>query len=654
MSALRIAVGFKVTPDYEALRPADWARVAAAEAQARAEATRFVRRVLGVFDEAALELALRLRDARAERGLQTHLAAFSIGGREADPFLETLLALGYGRACRVEAGEDLDFAPATTARLVAACAERLGGDVLLLGAESGPGDSAVVPFLAAEALGRPCLTQVTEIDPLDDGRAARDVAGADGPLRATVAPPCVLAVGNALVSMLRVPTLRDRLAARDAEPRGADAARPGRGRAVGRSPPRSLGLERVERGRAGRVIPGASPEQKARALFEEELRPRLDAAVSAAADTTPPAAPAALRVAAVLDGGGDDADRAARALAGFLREGLRAAVAAEVTIAVHDDPAAADRLVAAAPTEEVRLLQVPPHRPDLTAAALTALRRRRRRRPLRVHCRPARDRGGGAPRRPHGRQRRDRGPRCRRGPGRADLPPARLLGPPHRPPDAAPAAVVPGPRCELGRRRCAAGRRASRRRALSTCPPPRRRRRRRSPTSRCSTPPATGDLESAAFVVVAGRGAGREGVQRIAAAAARMGAAFGATRPVVMNGWAPMDRLVGVSGTRTAPAVCVTAGVHGAPALLWGIERAGFIAGVDSDENAPIAAAADAVVVDDAVAIVEALADLRWRALRLTQAARLAIRPQDRGSSRIRTNPAQPRTASSAPSCNGI
>ncbi len=118
------------------------------------------------------------------------------------------------------------------------------------------------------------------------------------------------------------------------------------------------------------------------------------------------------------------------------------------------------------------------------------------------------------------------------------------------------------------------------------------------------------DLEAARFLVIAGRGAGRDGVERMAAAAARMGAAFGVTRPVAMNGWAPMDRLVGVSGARTAPAICITAGAHGAPALLWGIERAGFIAGVDLDERAPIAAEADAVVRDDGVFVIEALADL--------------------------------------------
>jgi electron transfer flavoprotein alpha subunit len=124
-------------------------------------------------------------------------------------------------------------------------------------------------------------------------------------------------------------------------------------------------------------------------------------------------------------------------------------------------------------------------------------------------------------------------------------------------------------------------------------------------------PPATGDLEAAALLVVAGAGAGsRDGVQRIAAAAATMGAAFGVTRPVAMNAWAPMDRLIGVSGTRVAPALCIVAGAYGAPAFLWGIERAGYIVAVTTDEHAPIVGEADAAVLGDAVAVVEALAGL--------------------------------------------
>jgi electron transfer flavoprotein alpha subunit len=124
-------------------------------------------------------------------------------------------------------------------------------------------------------------------------------------------------------------------------------------------------------------------------------------------------------------------------------------------------------------------------------------------------------------------------------------------------------------------------------------------------------PPSTGDLAESRFLVVAGSGAGdRDGVERIAAAAAQMGAAFGVSRPVAMNAWAPMDRLVGVSGTRTAPAICLVAGASGAPAFYWGIEKAAFIVAIDLDGKAPIVMNADAAVLDDGVAVVEALAQI--------------------------------------------
>jgi len=286
---MRIAVGFKATPDYEALRAADWARLAAADGpEERAEATRYVRRVFAVFDEAALELALRLREGRAALGLETSLAAFTVGGREADPFLHTLLALGFACA-RVDpagpaplaggpAGGGLDFAPAVTATLVAACAQHLGGDVLLLGARGGPGGSGTVPFLAAEALGRPCVTEVTATEPAG-GEDLRVTFTADaGPVRAVTAPPCVLAVGNAVVSMLRVPTLKDRLAARDRTVAELTAAGLGVDfvAALAEAPAAPAGLETIDRGRAGVLVAGQTPADKARALYEDHLRARLE------------------------------------------------------------------------------------------------------------------------------------------------------------------------------------------------------------------------------------------------------------------------------------------------------------------------------------------------------------------------------------------
>ena len=64
----------------------------------------------------------------------------------------------------MEPGADLDFAPRVTAAVVAAYLRRTGPpDVLLLGSRCGPGDSGAVPFLVADALGLPCLTEVTEV-----------------------------------------------------------------------------------------------------------------------------------------------------------------------------------------------------------------------------------------------------------------------------------------------------------------------------------------------------------------------------------------------------------------------------------------------------------------------------------------------------------
>jgi electron transfer flavoprotein beta subunit len=290
-SALRVLVSFKVTPDFEALRPADWAAGAteaampgggaasatdagataprdemasASDAQAAAPRvpTRYVRRVLNCFDESALELALRLSDTLAQRGGgSARLAALSIGGREVDPHLSTLLALGYERAARLDVESDLDFAPAVVASLIARyVARREPCDLLLLGCRSGPGDGGTVPFRVAEALGWPCVSQVTEVEPLTGGG------------------PAVLAVGNAVVSRLRVPTLRDRLARRDAPVAIVAAAELGVDVAaeLGREPTALCGLEVVERARRGVVVDGATPRDKARLLYDAHLRALLE------------------------------------------------------------------------------------------------------------------------------------------------------------------------------------------------------------------------------------------------------------------------------------------------------------------------------------------------------------------------------------------
>ncbi|MCX6371531.1 MAG: electron transfer flavoprotein subunit beta/FixA family protein [Actinobacteria bacterium] len=282
MSNLRILVSFKVTPDFEALREADWLAGAATEAAHGAPPvveTRYVRRVLNCFDESALEMALRLSDARAARSATTDLGALSVGGKETEPYLKTLLALGYERAARLESEAALDFAPAVVAALIAGYVRQVDhSDLLLLGCHSGPGDSGTMPFRVAEELGWPCLTQVIEVEPLADGRVRVACLADNGLLRLTLRPPCVLAVGNAVVSQLRVPTLTDRLARKN-EPvdvlSGADLGVDIAGQ-LNRTTCVLTGLETIDHTRRGVGVVGATPAAKAQALFDAHLKTALE------------------------------------------------------------------------------------------------------------------------------------------------------------------------------------------------------------------------------------------------------------------------------------------------------------------------------------------------------------------------------------------
>jgi electron transfer flavoprotein alpha subunit len=315
-----------------------------------------------------------------------------------------------------------------------------------------------------------------------------------------------------------------------------------------------------------------------------------------------------LRYLAVLDGTGGAAEPQAQALAGFLAGGL-AGVSAGETLILYADERDRDELVALAPTAVVRLIKVEARRPDRAAELLAA--------EARIGDAELLLFGGGA----CGTELATR-VACRSGGAvfsealELTAAPDGLMG--RR---AVYSNHLSG-RFALEGRPCCVTIDASWRDAPPASAPGTRTIARDTDETGAAGPspfeaialerrPDSGELAAARLLVVAGRGAGsRGGVERLAAAARRMGAAFGVTRPVAMNAWAPMERIVGVSGARTAPDVCIVAGASGAPAFFWGIERAAFIAAVDRDDAAPVLGEADVAVVEDAVAFVEALAEL--------------------------------------------
>lgn len=115
-------------------------------------------------------------------------------------------------------------------------------------------------------------------------------------------------------------------------------------------------------------------------------------------------------------------------------------------------------------------------------------------------------------------------------------------------------------------------------------------------------------LEEASFVVAVGRGAGSKAeVEHLSQLADQMGAEVGVSRPVAMNAWAPMEKIVGVSGAMLHPEVCIALGASGAAAFYAGVEKSKFLVAVNNDENARIFHLADVGIVGDCREVAEKL-----------------------------------------------
>lgn len=118
-------------------------------------------------------------------------------------------------------------------------------------------------------------------------------------------------------------------------------------------------------------------------------------------------------------------------------------------------------------------------------------------------------------------------------------------------------------------------------------------------------------FEKADFIIAVGRGAGSgKEISRLTNIARELGAELGVSRPVVMNAWAPLDRLIGASGAVVSPNICLALAVSGSPPFYYGIEGSKKIIAVNHDEHAPVTKAADLVIIEDYKKVIEALVKL--------------------------------------------
>jgi electron transfer flavoprotein beta subunit len=215
---LKIAVCFKVVPEFEQVVEADWDNFNLATDLS------YVKRVFGCFDESALEIALRLRSAWKSFGESVECTALTASPLPS-PLCKTLFAAGFDRVLDLSGamqGEESqrgtspehcsgEFRPLYTAAVLGTYLEPSGYDLILAGRQAGYADTGIVPLALAEALGLPVITQVEEIAPCNGGVEIRRVSDTGQELL-RVRLPLLAIVGNSPVAALRAVTLSARMA----------------------------------------------------------------------------------------------------------------------------------------------------------------------------------------------------------------------------------------------------------------------------------------------------------------------------------------------------------------------------------------------------------------------------------------------------------
>jgi electron transfer flavoprotein alpha/beta subunit len=270
---MTLLLTFSIVPDLEALSEADWAP----ESNLKID-TSFAPLDWNSFDESALEMSLKLSD-QPKGSFCFQKYAMTVGQKFCDQFLKTLAALKFDQLVRVDPGNaDLRFHPEVISQIITSFAQtQVHPDFILMGRQKQGGDNACTPLLTAELLGWPCVTQIISLEAVDEHRLRVTSKVDGGTVVQTISAPCVLSIGDAPSSYLRVPTLKDKMAYGKQPITQLTLADFPEAETLLSNPSVELrSLTPIRREREGFHIEAATPEEKAEILYRDYLKGRLN------------------------------------------------------------------------------------------------------------------------------------------------------------------------------------------------------------------------------------------------------------------------------------------------------------------------------------------------------------------------------------------
>lgn len=258
---MNILLAFKAEPDPGMLAEKDWQ---AATQDSCGPDTAMLRCSPGADEQAAAALLLAQRCG----GCDMTLTALSISDERALHWLRYFAALGFDKSVLLQTTADLRFASAFIARQIADWQRNHDADLIVTGCQSSEGQNGQTPFLLAEMLSWPCLTQVERFT-LEPPFIVVEQRTVTGLRRSRVRFPAVIAVRQCGEVALPVPGMRQRLAAAKAEIVRQSVSRDEIPNVQCQK------LARPEQQRSATIIDGSSAQVKARILWNDYLRQRM-------------------------------------------------------------------------------------------------------------------------------------------------------------------------------------------------------------------------------------------------------------------------------------------------------------------------------------------------------------------------------------------